>query len=60
MWTEAKNCPAEVVIGTPDKIPLLYVRFDSAVDCCDRSVEKTAAEITKVLILHIFSSACLM
>ena len=58
MWTEAVNCPAEVVVGALDKIILLHVWFDGVVDCCYGSVEEATAKITEVLILRIFPSAC--
>lgn len=57
MWTEAVNCPAEVVVGAPNEIPPLHEWFDGVVDYCYGSMEEAAAEITKVLILRIFPSA---
>ena len=58
VWTKAVYCPTEVVIGTPDEVPLLHIWFDGIIDHRQKPVEEAIAVVTEGIILYIFPGTC--
>ena len=53
VWTEAVDRASKMVIGTADNIPVVHERLEGIVDYLKRSMEYTAAEVSKGFIVGV-------